>query len=31
VYDRLAQIAPDGDVARLLKEAIERLLVGAPQ
>ncbi len=31
VYDRLVQIAPDGDVSRLLKEAIERLLVGAPQ
>lgn len=26
VYDRLVQIAPDGDVSRLLKEAIERLL-----
>jgi len=26
VYDRLAQIAPDGDVAELLKQAIERLL-----
>ena len=26
VYDRLVQIAPDGDVARLLKGAIERLL-----
>jgi len=26
VYDRLVQIAPDGDVSKLLKEAIERLL-----
>jgi ParB family chromosome partitioning protein len=26
VYDRLVQIAPDGDVPKLLKEAIERLL-----
>ena len=31
VYDRLVQIAPDGDVAKLLKQAVERLLVGAPQ
>jgi len=26
VYDRLVQIAPDGDVAELLKQAIEKLL-----
>ncbi len=26
IYDRLVQIAPDGDVAKLLKQAIERLL-----
>jgi len=26
VYDRLAKIAPDGDVAELLKQAIEKLL-----
>ncbi|MFB0544050.1 MAG: ParB/RepB/Spo0J family partition protein [Candidatus Bathyarchaeia archaeon] len=26
VYDRLVQIAPDGDVAELLKQAVERLL-----
>jgi ParB family chromosome partitioning protein len=26
VYDRLAQIAPEGDVAELLKQAVERLL-----
>jgi hypothetical protein len=26
VYDKLVQIAPDGDVPKLLKEAIERLL-----
>lgn len=26
IYDRLAQIAPDGDVAELLKQAIERLI-----
>jgi len=26
VYDRLAQIAPDGDVAELLKQAIEKLV-----
>ena len=31
IYDRLVQIAPDGDVAKLLKQAVERLLVGAPQ
>jgi len=31
IYDRLAQIAPDGDVPKLLKQVIERLLVGAPQ
>ena len=28
VYDRLVQIAPDGDVAKLLKETVERLLAG---
>jgi len=26
IYDRLAQIAPDGDVAELLKQAVEKLL-----
>ena len=26
VYDGLAQIAPDGDVAELLKQAVERLI-----
>jgi hypothetical protein len=26
VYDRLVQIAPDGDVAKLLKQAVEKLL-----
>lgn len=26
VYDRLAQIAPDGDVSKLLKQAVEKLL-----
>jgi hypothetical protein len=26
IYDRLAQIAPEGDVAQLLKQAVERLL-----
>jgi len=26
VYDRLAKIAPDGDMAELLKQAIEKLL-----
>jgi ParB family chromosome partitioning protein len=31
VYDRLVQIAPDGDVSKLLKQAVERLLAGAPQ
>ncbi|MCW4050879.1 MAG: hypothetical protein NWE89_14210 [Candidatus Bathyarchaeota archaeon] len=25
VYDRLTQIAPDGDVAELLKQAVEKL------
>ena len=29
VYERLRQIAPDGDVAKLLKQAVERLLAGA--
>ncbi|GAG84783.1 unnamed protein product, partial [marine sediment metagenome] len=27
VYDRLAQIAPEGDVSSLLKQAIEKLLI----
>ena len=27
VYDRLVQIAPDGDVTKLLKQAVERLLI----
>jgi len=31
VYDRLAQIAPEGDVAELLKQAIEKLLQGIQQ
>lgn len=31
VYDRLMQIAPDGDVAKLLKQAVENLLQGIPQ
>jgi len=31
VYDRLAQIAPEGDVSQLLKQAIENLLQGIPQ
>ena len=31
VYDRLTQIAPDGDVAQLLKQAVENLLQGIPQ
>ena len=31
VYDRLVKMSPDGDVAKLLKEAVERLLVGAQQ
>jgi hypothetical protein len=26
VYDRLVQIAPDGDVSKLLKQAVEKLL-----
>jgi len=26
VYDRLVQIAPDGDVPKLLKQAVEKLL-----
>ena len=29
VYERLRQMAPDGDVAKLLKQAVERLLAGA--
>jgi len=31
VYDRLVTIAPDGDVAELLKQAVEKLLQGIPQ
>jgi len=31
VYDRLVQIAPDGDVVELLKQAIEKLLKSVPQ
>jgi len=27
IYDRLAQIAPEGDVAELLKKAVEKLLI----
>ena len=30
VYDKLVTIAPEGDVSRLLKQVVERLLVGAP-
>jgi len=30
VYDQLVQIAPVGDVAKLLKQAVEKLLAGAP-
>ena len=26
IYDRLVQIAPDGDVSKLLKQAVEKLL-----
>lgn len=31
VYDRLVQIAPEGDVPKLLKQAVENLLQGIPQ
>ena len=31
VYDRLVTIAPEGDVAQLLKQAVENLLQGIPQ
>jgi len=31
VYDRLVTIAPDGDVSKLLKQAVENLLQGIPQ
>ncbi len=31
IYDRLAQIAPEGDVPKLLKQAIEKLLQDTPQ
>jgi len=30
IYDRLTQIAPEGDVAQLLKQAVEKLLQGSP-
>ena len=30
VYDRLVTIAPDGDVSKLLKQAVENLLQGIP-
>ena len=26
IYDRLAQIAPEGDVSKLLKQIVEKLL-----
>jgi hypothetical protein len=26
IYDRLAKIAPDGDVSELLKQAVEKLI-----
>lgn len=29
VYERLRQMAPDGDVAKLLKQAVDRLLAGS--
>ncbi len=31
VYDRLVAIAPEGDVAELLKQTVEKLLQGTPQ
>jgi len=31
VYDRLVSIAPEGDVSKLLKQAVENLLQGIPQ
>jgi len=31
VYDRLVTIAPEGDVSKLLKQAVENLLQGIPQ
>ena len=31
VYDRLVTIAPEGDVSKLLKQAVEKLLQGIPQ
>ena len=31
VYDRLGTIAPEGDVSKLLKQAVENLLQGIPQ
>lgn len=30
IYDRLTQIAPEGDVAQLLKQAVEKILQGSP-
>ena len=31
IYDRLAQIAPKGDVPELLKQTVEKLIQGIPQ
>ena len=31
VYDRLVTIAPEGDVSKLLKQAVENLLQSIPQ
>jgi len=31
VYDRLVAIAPEGDISKLLKQAVENLLQGIPQ
>jgi hypothetical protein len=31
VYDRLIRIAPEEDVAELLKQAVENLMQGIPQ
>ena len=31
IYDRLVTIAPEGDVSKLLKQAVENLLQGIPQ
>ena len=30
-YDKLVTIAPEGDVSKLLKQAVEKLLQGIPQ